>query len=57
MNRILLLFTALLLTAALAAQDSVKVVRWSYAGLRQSEGNYLVQLKGEIAAGWKLFSR
>lgn len=56
MNRILLLFTALLLTAALAAQDSVKVVRWSYAGLRQSEGNYLVQLKGEIAAGWKLFS-
>jgi len=56
MNRILLLFTALLLTTVLAAQDTVKVVRWSYAGLRQSEGNYLIQLKGEIAAGWKLFS-
>ncbi|ULQ52688.1 protein-disulfide reductase DsbD family protein [Flavihumibacter fluvii] len=56
MNRILLFFAAFLFSISLFAQDSVKIVQWSFQGVRETDGKYLIRLKGTIADGWKLFS-
>lgn len=56
MRKIFVLIGMLFLQVALLAQDSVKPVKWSFQAIRQADGQYLLQFKGAVAPGWKLFS-
>ncbi|MBZ5858283.1 protein-disulfide reductase DsbD family protein [Flavihumibacter profundi] len=56
MRNILLVFLATLMFGTTMAQDSAAVVKWTYQATQQSDGNYLLQFRGDIGAGWKLFS-
>lgn len=56
MRKIFLFIWMLFVQVALFAQDTVKPVQWSFQASRQSNGQYLLQFKGAVGAGWKLFS-
>jgi thiol:disulfide interchange protein len=56
MRRLLFAYFIFFLSAAVSAQDSAKAVRFSFDAVHAADGKYLLQLKGSIADGFKLFS-